>query len=151
MFLTPVRASPNSRATPPLYPLSWPLFSLGRHSHEKMQQKPSVPLSNVTLNSRGPEWLSHIKSDPTCQSFEHSSLYHNQLRIPKVILSSCPQNTKINTCSNTFISSVSSRIGQPHIFGYGLFYKALELGMAFTTLKRYGNKNVWQRPGPAKA
>lgn len=109
------------------------------------------PIAQGYLVFHRPAWLSHTKSDPTCQSFEHSSLYHNQFRIPKVILGSCPQNTKINTCSNTLISSVSSGVGQVHISGYGLFYKALELGMAFIVLKRYGNKGVWQRPGIAKA
>lgn len=124
---------------------------LGQHSHEKIQQEPSVPLPKVTLCSTGQHDCHIPNLTPLAKVLNILLCITNQFRIPRVILGSCPQNTKINTCSNTLISSVSSGVGQVHISGYGLFYKALELGMAFTVLKRYGNKGVCQKPGTAKA
>lgn len=97
-------------ATPPLHPLSsppnpcspWPAIPW------EDAARALCPTGQGYLHS--PAWLSHIRFDPTRQSFEHFSLYHNQLRIPKVILGSCPQNIKINTCSNTLISSLGEEL-----------------------------------------
>ena len=47
------------------------------------------------------------------QSLDLFTLDHNQLRIPKVILGSCPQNMKVNTFSNKLITSPSSEVGTP--------------------------------------
>lgn len=111
------------RATPPFHS-SIPV-TFGHHSMGKNQQDPSVPLDRCRHTSQGYlEFHGSRVTDNrvTLTSHARVSLDHNQLRIPKVILGSCPQNIKVNTFSNRLISSPSSNHHHPWAkSGYGLF------------------------------